>query len=260
MSLGRAVGASCRRGAGAGVRAWKPGTVPLACVPCRVSGAAGLAGCCSGEGLLTVVRVVWCQALSVPVLLPVLGAGSRAPLPVSAGHGCCGCRDPAAAPRRALLRAGVARCGLSLPLLPILGARSRRRPPTCCGRGCVGVGTQHWPFGVSALWGATCRGGGGRFSPGGEPLTVVGSVWCEALSLSRLPVLGAGGWAPLPPLVGRGCAGVGTRHCPLCVLALRGIARRGGGGRLPRGGTSHHCEERLVSGALSLPAACPCGQ
>ena len=90
---------------------------------------------------------------------------------------------------------------------------------------------------------------------GGGPLTVVRGVWCQALSLSRLPALGAVGRAPLPSLVGRGCAGLGARRWPFGVRALRNIARRGGGRMLPRGGTSQRCEGRLVSGAFPLPAA-----
>ena len=31
-------------------------------------------------------------------------------------------------------------------------------PPTCCGRGCVGVGAQHCPLGLHALWGLRAAG------------------------------------------------------------------------------------------------------
>ena len=40
---GLAVGVRCPRALGAGVRAWGPGTVPLACVPCERLGAAQVA-------------------------------------------------------------------------------------------------------------------------------------------------------------------------------------------------------------------------
>ena len=57
-------------------------------------------------------------------------------------------------------------------------------------------------------------------------------VWCQALSLSGLPVLGSGGRAPLPPLDWRGRAGVGTQHRPhsmrLCEAALRAVGVAGG--------------------------------
>ena len=77
------------------------------------------AGCCAPRGWrevaseggepLTVLRGVWCQVLSL-CRSPVLGAGSQAPLPVFPGSGWCGRGDPAPAPQRALLQAGVARC------------------------------------------------------------------------------------------------------------------------------------------------------
>ena len=79
-SLGQAAGARCPIAVGAGVWVWGSGTGPVACVPCGVSGAAGVAGGCPGEVVpLTAVRGVWCSALSVSQL-PVLGAGSRAPV------------------------------------------------------------------------------------------------------------------------------------------------------------------------------------
>ena len=51
--------------------------------------------------------------------------------------------------------------------------------------------------------------------------------------------------------------GVGTRHRPFGVRALRAVTRPTGGGRLPRGGSSHRCEGRLVPGALPLRPASP---
>ena len=182
-SSGQAVGARCPLAVGAGVQVWGPGTVPLVCLPCGVLHATGVAGGCPGGRVsLAIVRGVWCQALS-PSQLLILGAGSRAPLPIFAGHGWCGSGDPAPAPQRALWRAGVSPCGggrtasrgvpraivrgvwgqaLFLPLLLVLRAGSRGPLPTCYARGCAGLGTRHGPFGVRALWGAACRGGGGR--------------------------------------------------------------------------------------------------
>ena len=178
-----------------------------------------------GWGPLIVVRGIWCQALSLSSL-PVLGLGASALLLMSTWRGWCGCGDPALAPQCALLRAGVRALGvdrgrlrgggaprtvvrgvwgqaLSLPLLLVLWARGGGPLPTCCGRGPAGVGTRQGPFGVRALLGAACRGGGESFPLGRGPLTVVTSVWCQALSLSPLPVLGAGRRALLPILVGR---------------------------------------------------------
>ena len=128
------------------------------------------------------------------------------------GCGRCGRVDPAPAPQRAPLRAGVARCG-----------------------------------------------GGGRASPGGVPSAVVRGAWCQALSLPRLPVLWSGQPGFRDPCVpGAVDAGVWTQHRPHSVrpcgpaLLAVGVAE----GR-PRGGAFHRCEGRLVSGAVSPPAARP---
>ena len=60
------------------MRAWGPGTVPLACLPCGALHAAGLAGGRPGGwGALTFVRGVWCHELT-PTLQAVEGAGSQA--------------------------------------------------------------------------------------------------------------------------------------------------------------------------------------
>ena len=74
------------------------------------------------------------------------------------------------------------------------------------------------------------------------------------LALPRLPVLGAGCRGPLATCCGRGCAGVGARHCPFGLHALCGAACCGVVGGRPGGVASHRCEGRLVSG-LSLSRA-----
>ena len=103
-----------------------------------------------------------------------LERAAGAPRPVCPGCGQCGRGDPALAPQRAPLRAGIARCGggrraspggvpsavvrgvcgqaLPLPLLPALWACCWGPSPTCRGRGCVGVAAQHCPLGLHALW------------------------------------------------------------------------------------------------------------
>ena len=103
-----------------------------------------------------------------------LERAAGAPRPVCPGCGRCGRGDPAPAPRRAPLRAGVARCGggggaspggvptavvrgvcgqaLPLPVMPALWACCWGPSPTCRGRGCVGVGAQHCALGLHALW------------------------------------------------------------------------------------------------------------
>ena len=140
--------------------------------------------------------------------------------------------------RREGIPRGVWGQALPLPPLPVLGADSRGPLPTCSGHGCAGVGTWHCPFGLLALRGVACRGGGGRLPQGGGPLTLVRGVWCQALSLSGLPVLGAGGRALLPMLAGRGlCEYEDPALAPQRALLLAGILRcRSGGRASPWGG------------------------
>ena len=79
----------------------------------------------------------------------------------------------------------------------------------------MGVGGQHCPLGLHALWGLRAAGVVGGRPRGGWPATVVRGVWCQALSLPRPPVL----WSEQPgfsdPCVpGVVSAGVGTQHRP----------------------------------------------
>ena len=79
---------------GAGVRAWGPSTVPLACMPCGRLRAAGLVGGRPLGGGLPPLRgasgVRRCPSPSCPSL----GAGSQDPLPMCTGHGWCGYGGP----------------------------------------------------------------------------------------------------------------------------------------------------------------------
>ena len=139
-------------------------------------------------------------------------------------------RAPPCVLPRSLAPSGVLGGGRSGPGLPLPGLGLLLRGaseirgcfgllPTCCGRGRVGVGAHYGPLGLHALWGLCAVrvvGGGPR---GGRPATVVRGVWCQALSLSRPPVLWSGqpGFRDLcvPGAVG---AGVGTQHRPHSVL------------------------------------------
>ena len=201
-------------------------------------------------------------AVPPPAARP-LERAARVPRPVCPGCGRCGRGHPAPAPQRAPLQAGVARCGgggraspggvlstivrgvtgqaPSLPRLPAHWAGCWGPPPTCCGRGCVGVGAQHCPLGLHALWGLHAAGVVGGRPRGGWPATVVRGAWCQALSLPRPPVLWSGqpGFRVLcvPGAVG---AGVGTRHrphsvrpCGLALLAVGVAEGRPLGGCLP---------------------------
>ena len=201
-------------------------------------------------------------AVPPPAARP-LGRAAGFPRPVCPGCGWCVHGDPAPAPQRAPLRAGVARCwgggraprGGCLSLLSGASEVERSPPPgcppsgravgvryalwagcrgplpTCCGRGCAGVGAQHCPLGLHALWGMHAAGVvGGR--PRGEwPSTVVRGVWCQALSLPRPPVLWGGRPGFCDPCV-PGAVGVrvGTQHLFHSVRPLQLPATPGLGG------------------------------
>ena len=181
------------------------------------------------------------------------------PQPVCPGCGRCGCGDPAPAPQRAPLRAGVARCGggggaspggaayhhcegrLRSGAVPPPTARPLGRllgsPPTCCGRRCVGVGAQHCPLGLHALWGLRAAG-----VVGGRPRGGVACHRCEGRLVSgAVPPPAArplerAARVPRPVCPGCGRCGRGDpapapRRAPLRV----GVSRRGGGGRASLG-------------------------
>ena len=136
---------------------------------------------------------------------------------------------------------------LPLPQLPILWAGCRGPLPTCSGRGCAGVGGQHCPLGLHALWGLRAAGVVGGRRRGGWPATVVRGVWCRALSLPRPSDLWGGqqGFCNLcvPVAVG---VGVGTQQWPHSVLPCEPSLR-----------TVGVAEGRPRGGCLSpLPGAC----
>ena len=230
------------------------------------------------------MRGVWCQALSLP-LLPVLWGGrpgSRDPcVPVAVGAG-VGTQHRPHSVRPcgpALLAVGVAegrpQGGCRLPLRGASEVRRSPSPelpahwagcwgplPTCCGCGRVGLGAQHCPLALQALWGLRAAGVVGGRPRGGWPATVVRGVWCQALSLPLPPVLWGGQPGFCDPCVpGAVGAGVGTKHRPHCVrpcgpaLLAVGLAE----GR-PRGGAFGGCEGRLRSGAPPPPTAHPLGR
>ena len=71
---GLAVWVRYPRAVSAGVRLWGPSTVPLACMPCGGLRAAGVVGGRPQGGWpATVVRGVWCQALSLSLVARHLG-------------------------------------------------------------------------------------------------------------------------------------------------------------------------------------------
>ena len=136
----------------------------------------------------TVVRGVWCQALSLPrppVLwgeqpgfrdpceLGAVGAGvgpSTGPTACAlAGQRCSLWGWPKGVPGRlpSTVVRGVCCQALPLPELPAHWAGCWGPPPKCCGRGRVGVGAQHCPLGLHALWGLRAAGPVGERPRGG---------------------------------------------------------------------------------------------
>ena len=213
----------------------------------------------------TIVRGVWCQALSLP-RPSVLWSGQPGfrvpgvPGAVGAGvwtlhrsHSACalaGWRCPPWGWRKGVPgRVAFHRCegrpvsGAVPPLAARPLERAARVPrPACprcgrCGRGDSAPAPQRAPLRA----GVPRCGCGGRASPGGVPSTVVRGAWCQALSLPRPPVLWSGrpGFRVpcVPDAVG---AGVGTHHrahsvrpCRLALLAVRVGEGRPRGACLP---------------------------
>ena len=179
-------------------------------------------------------------AVPPPAARP-LERAARVPRPVCPGCGRCGRVDPAPAPQRAPLRAGVARCGggggaspggvpstavrgawcqaLSLPRPPVLwSGQPGFRNPCVPGAVDAGVWTPHRPHGVRPCGTALLASGVAEGRPrGGVPSTVVRGAWCQALSLPRPPVLWSG-------LSGFRCACVFV--CVLCLAGSGGPASR----------------------------------
>ena len=209
---------------------------------------------------------------------------ARVPRPVCPGCGRCGRVDPAPAPQRAPLRAGVARCGGGGRASPGGGAchccegrlvsgavpppaarppeRAARVPrPVCpgcgrCGRVDPAPAPQCAPLRADA---ARC-GGGGRASPGGGCLPPL----CGAPGVRRCP-------SPGRPSSGACSQGSATRVSRVrsmracgpssgptaCAVAGRRCSLWGWRKGVPGGGAFHRCEGRLVSGAVPLPTARP---
>ena len=196
-------------------------------------GCRGPLSTCCGQGCAGVVPVACmpCEGRLVPgAVPPPLGRAARVPRPVCPGRGRCGCGEPAPAPQRAPLRAGVARCGGGGRASPGGGAFYRCEghlrpgaPPLPAARppgglpgsvthvlwarvcGCVGAALSPW---LACPVGAACRGGGGGPPTGGvachrcEGRLVSGAVPPPAAHpLERV----AGGPRPVCPGCGR-CA------------------------------------------------------
>ena len=194
---------------------------------------------------------------------PFFGACGRGPLPTGCGCGGCGPGDPSPTPRRALLRAGFARCGsgtrapgggasclgvglpgsgaLPSPTARPLGRAAGAHCPTAVGAGGVGPGNPSTTRLRALLRAGFARCGGGTRAPGGGGASClyVGRPGSGALPPSTARPLGSAPEAQYPLAVGAGGAGVGTRHQPhsarSCELALGAVgAARGRPGGAPR--------------------------
>ena len=223
-------------------------------------------------------------AVPPPAACP-LERAARVPRPACPGCGRCGRVDPAPAPQRAPLRAGVVRCGGGGRASPGGGAfhrcegrlvsgavpppaarppeRAARVPrPACpgcgrCGRVDPAPAPQRAPLRASV---ARC-GVGGRASPGGGAFhrckgrLVSGAVPSPA---ARPPERAARVPRPACPGCGR-CGRVDPAPAPQRAPLRAGVARCGGGGRASPGGVPSTIVRGAWGQALSLsslPAHC----
>ena len=220
------------------------------------------------------------RAVPPPATRP-LERAARVPLPVCLGCGQRGRGDPAPAAQRAPLRAGVARCG----------GGGRASPGGVSATVVRGVWCQGCPSPGRPSSGASSQGSATRLSrmrsvrawrPSIGPTACALACWRCSLWAWRRGVPGGGAFhhcegrlrsgavpsptaRPLGGLLGSATHVLWARVCgfggptlsswPACPV---GAACRGGaGGRSPGGVACHHCEKRLVSGAVPPPAARP---
>ena len=227
---------------------------------------AGVARCggsrrASPEGALrTFARGVWGQALSLPLLLPVPGAGSCGPLPTCCGRGSAGLgtRDRSFGVRALWATAcrGMFPRGGG-PLTVVRGVLGRPRCLLLPGAGGVGVETQHGPETVRSCEPAlgAVRVAEERPREGCLVPLQGGSVVCRLSSPSCLSFRQAVG-AGCPLAVGAGVQVWRTGTVPLACVPCGVLRAAGLAGGCPGGGGGSHCSERrLVSGALPLWAA-----
>ena len=216
-------------------------------------------------------------AVPPPAARP-LERAARVPRPVCPGCGRCGRVDPAPAPQRAPLRAGVARCGgggraspggvpsavvrgawcqaLSLPRSPVLrSGQPGFRDPCVPGAVDADVWTQHRPHSVRpcgpallAVEVAEGRSRGSAFHRC-EGRLVSGAVPPPATRplerAARVP-------RPVCPGCGR-CGRVDPAPAPQRAPLRAGVARCGGGGRASPGGVPSTVVRGAWCQALSLP-------
>ena len=249
---------------------WPACPVGAACCGAHGGPSPGGMACNRCEGRLVSV------AVPPPAARP-LGRAAGVPRPVCSGCGRCGRGDPAPAPQRAPLRAGVARCGGGGRASRGGGAFHRREgrlrsgappPPTACPLGgllesatdvlwalvcgCRGPTLSPWP---ACPLGAACRGGDGGPSPG-----EVACQRCEGRMVSgAVPPpaarpLGRAAGVPRPVCPGCGRCGRGDpAPAPQHASLRAGVARCGAGGRASPGGVPCTVVRGVCGQALPLP-------
>ena len=192
---------------GAGVWAWGPYTVPLACITCGGCVLWGWWGLPRGGWPATVVRGVWCQALSLPrppvlwggqprfrdPFVPVRSLRVWGPITGPTARALAGWRCLPWGWRKGVPGGGaVHRCEGRLgsgapppPAAPPLGGLPGPTTHWLWVQGGAGVGTRHQPHSSRScvLWG---RHEGAR---GGAPPAWVWGTRGRALSQPRLPAL-----------------------------------------------------------------------
>ena len=206
------------------------------------------------------------------------------PRRVCPGCGRWGRGDPAPAPERAPLRAGVARCGgggraspgggafhhcegrlrsgavpppTARPLGGLLGSATHVLWARVCG--CGGPTLSPWP---ACPAGAACRGAGWGPSPGGVACHRCGGrLVSGAAPPPAARPLERAARVPRPVCPGCGRCGRGdpapSHSVRPCGPALLAVGPAEGG--VPGGAACHPCEGRLRSGAVPPPTARPLG-
>ena len=216
-------------------------------------------------------------AVPPPAARP-LERAARVPQPVSPGCGRCGRGDPAPAPQRAPLWAGVARCGgggraspggvpstivrgawcqaLSLPRPPVLwSGQPGFRVPCVPGAVGAGVGTQHRPHSLRPCGLALLAVGVAEGRPrGGAFHRCEGRLVSGAVPPPAARPLERAARVPRPVCPRCGRCGRGDRApVPQRAPLWAGVARCGGGGRASPGGVPSTIVRGAWCQALSLP-------
>ena len=216
-------------------------------------------------------------AVPPPAARP-LERAARVPRPVFPGCGRWGRGDPAPAPQRAPLRAGVARCGgggraspggvlstvvrgawcqaLSLPRPPLLwSGQPGFRVPCVPGAVGAGVGSQHRPHSVRPCRPALLAVGVAEGRPrGGLFHRCEGRLVSGAVPPPAARPLERAARVPRPVCPGCGRWGGGDpAPAPQRAPLRAGVARCGGGGRASPGGVLSTVVRGAWCQALSLP-------